>query len=74
MSGDKDKIIEDLKIKLNQEEMVKKNEFLVNRELRAKILKLETQLDTVVNLNEQYLSEMSKLKIIMEDNGLFVED
>jgi len=74
MSGDKDKIIEDLKIKLNQEEMVKKNEFLVNRELRAKILKLETQLDTVVNLNEQYLTEMSKLKIIMEDNGLFVED
>jgi len=74
MSEDKDKIIEDLKIKLNQEEMVKKNEFLVNRELRAKILKLETQLDTVVNLNEQYLSEMSKLKIIMEDNGLFVED
>jgi hypothetical protein len=74
MSGDKDKIIEDLKIKLNQEEMVKKNEFLVNRELRAKILKLQTQLDTVVNLNEQYLTEMSKLKIIMEDNGLFVED
>ena len=74
MSEDKDKIIEDLKIKLNQETMVKKNEFLVNRELRAKILKLETQLDTVVNLNEQYLSEMSKLKIIMEDNGLFVED
>ena len=74
MSEDKDKIIEDLKIKLNQEEMVKKNEFLVNRELRAKILKLQTQLDTVVNLNEQYLTEMSKLKIIMEDNGLFVED
>ena len=74
MSGDKDKIIEDLKIKLNQETMVKKNEFLVNRELRAKILKLQTQLDTVVNLNEQYLTEMSKLKIIMEDNGLFVED
>ena len=67
-------IIEDLKIKLNQETMVKQNEFIVNRELRAKILKLETQLDTVVNLNEQYLSEMSKLKIIMEDNGLFVED
>ena len=74
MSEDKDKIIEDLKIKLNQETMVKQNEFIVNRELRAKILKLETQLDTVVNLNEQYLSEMSKLKIIMEDNGLFVED
>jgi len=74
MIEDKDKIIEDLKIKLNQEEMVKKNEFLVNRELRAKILKLQTQLDTVVNLNEQYLTEMSKLKIIMEDNGLFVED
>ena len=74
MSEDKDKIIEDLKIKLNQETMVKQNEFIVNRELRAKILKLETQLDTVVNLNEQYLSEMSKSKIIMEDNGLFVED
>lgn len=73
MIEDKDKIIEDLKIKVNQEEMVKKNEFLVNRELRAKILKLETQLETVVNLNEEYLTEMSKLKIILEDNGILID-
>jgi len=73
MTEDKDKIIEDLKIKLDQEKKVKENEFLVNRELRIKILKLETQLDMVVNLNEEYLLELSKLKIIVEDNGIIAD-
>ena len=73
MTEDKDKIIEDLKIKLDQEKKVKENEFLVNRELRIKILKLETQLDMVVNLNEEYLLELSKLKIIVEDNSIIVD-
>jgi hypothetical protein len=73
MTEDKDKIIEDLKIKLDQEKKVKENEFLVNRELRIKILKLETQLNTVVNLNEEYLLELSKLKIIVEDNYITVD-
>ena len=73
MTEDKDKIIEDLKIKLDQEKKVKENEFLVNKELRIKILKLETQLNMVVNLNEEYLLELSKLKIIVEDNYITVD-
>lgn len=73
MIEDKDKIIEDLKIKLDQEKKVKENEFLVNRELRIKILKLETQLNMVVNLNEEYLLELSKLKIIVEDNNIIID-
>lgn len=62
---DKDKIIEELEKKLQQEIMVKKSEVLLNKELLEKIQVQNTHIRTLEEIAEKYLNEIGKLKVTL---------
>jgi hypothetical protein len=57
--------IEDLKLKLESETLVKQNEVLINASYKETILKLEDQIETLVKLNEKLFEDKAKLKHII---------
>ena len=62
---DKDKIIQELNKKLDQEIMVKKSEVILNKELLEKIQIQNRHIITLQEVNEKYLNEIGKLKVIL---------
>jgi len=62
---DKDKIIQELNKKLDQEIMVKKSEVILNKELLEKIQVQNRHIITLQEVNEKYLNEIGKLKVIL---------
>jgi hypothetical protein len=62
---DKDKIIQELEKKLDQEIMVKKSEVILNKELLEKIQIQNRHIITLQEVNEKYLNEIGKLKVIL---------
>lgn len=62
---DKDKIIQELNKKLDQEIAVKKSEVILNKELLEKIQVQNRHIITLQEVNEKYLNEIGKLKVIL---------
>lgn len=57
--------IENLKLRLESEILVKQNEVLINASYKEVILKLEDQIQTLVKLNEKLFEDKAKLKHII---------
>ena len=58
----KDKIIEDLKTRLEEEIAVKKSEVLINAELKILIEKLEMQIELLSKINERAYKDIAELR------------
>ena len=58
----KDKIIEDLKARLEEEIAVKKSEVLINAELKILIEKLEMQIELLSKINERAYKDIAELR------------
>jgi len=54
--------IKQLEEQLEMEKLVKKSEVLMNADLKDRIAKLEMQLDTMVDINNQYAEKLVKLQ------------
>lgn len=63
---DKDKIIEELKQRIDEEQAVKKSEVLLNKELLERIEKLNLQIETLININENFQNKIAKLRIMLK--------
>lgn len=63
---EKDKQIEELKIKLNNCELIKKSEVLMNQQLKEKNKLLELHQETLLKINEEFSEKIAKLRIIIE--------
>ena len=64
---DKDKIIEELKQRIEEEQMVKKSEVLLNKELLERIEKLNLQIETLLEINENFQNKIAKLRLILRN-------
>ena len=64
---DKDKIIEELKKRIDEEQMVKKSEVLLNKELLERIEKLNLQIETLLEINENFQNKIAKLRMILKN-------
>lgn len=64
---DKDKIIEELKQRIDEEQMVKKSEVLLNKELLERIEKLNLQIETLLEINENFQNKIAKLRMILKN-------
>ena len=64
---DKDKIIEELKQRIDEEQMVKKSEVLLNKELLERIEKLNLQIETLLEINENFQNKIAKLRLILRN-------
>jgi chaperonin cofactor prefoldin len=62
----KDKIIEDLKARLEEEIAVKKSEVLVNAELKILIEKLEMQIELLNKINDRLYNDLAKLRFMIK--------
>lgn len=62
----KDKIIEDLKARLEEEIAVKKGEVLVNAELKILIEKLEMQIELLNKINNRLYDDLAKLRFMIK--------
>jgi len=58
----KDKIIEDLKARLEEEIAVKKSEAMINAELKVLIEKLEMQIELLSKINERAYKDIAELR------------
>ena len=58
----KDKIIEDLKKRLEEEIAVKKSETMINAELKVLIDKLEMQVQLLNEINERAYKDIAELR------------
>jgi chaperonin cofactor prefoldin len=63
---DKDKIIEELKQRIDEEQAVKKSEVLLNKELLERIEKLNLQIETLLSINENFQNKIAKLRIMLK--------
>ena len=63
---DKDKIIEELKQKIEEEKAVKKSEVLLNKELLERIEKLNLQIETLLDINESFQNKIARLRILLK--------
>ena len=54
--------IKQLEDQVEMEVSVKKSEVLINADLKDRITKLEIQLESVVNINNQYAEKLAKLQ------------
>jgi len=54
--------IKQLEEQVEMEIAVKKSEVLINADLKDRITKLEIQLESVVNINNQYAEKLAKLQ------------
>lgn len=63
---DKDKIIEELKQKIVEEQMVKKSEAILNHELQERIEKLNLQIETLLKINESFQNKITKLRTLLK--------
>ena len=59
----KDKTIEDLKARLEEEITVKKNEVLINAEYKMVIKKLEMQIELLNKINERLYTQVADLRV-----------
>ena len=62
----KNKIIEDLKARLEEEIAVKKSEVLVNAELKILIEKLEMQIELLNKINDRLYNDLAKLRFMIK--------
>jgi hypothetical protein len=63
MENEKDIKIKELESKVLQEKAVKDSEVLLNKELLEKIERLELHNNTLLEINDKYSEEISKLKL-----------
>lgn len=63
---EKDKQIEELKIKLNNCDLIRKSEVLMNQQLKEKNKLLELHQETLLKINEEFSEKIAKLRIIIE--------
>tara|TARA_R110000787_G_scaffold275827_1_gene384593 strand:- start:1485 stop:1688 length:204 start_codon:yes stop_codon:yes gene_type:complete len=63
---DKDKIIEELNQRINEEQMVKKSEVLLNKELLERIEKLNLQIETLLTINDSFQNKIARLRMILK--------
>ena len=63
----KDKIIEDLKSKVEEETMVKQTEVLVNKDLKLRIEQLELEIELLQKINNYLLETTSKLRVKLKN-------
>ena len=63
----KDKIIEDLKTKIEEETMVKQTEVLVNKDLKLRIEQLELEVELLQKVNNYLLETTSKLRVKLKN-------
>ena len=59
----KNKTIEDLKARLEEEITVKKNEVLINAEYKMVIKKLEMQIELLNKINERLYTQVADLRV-----------
>jgi uncharacterized protein YktB (UPF0637 family) len=59
----KNKTIEDLKARLEEEINVKKNEVLINAEYKMVIKKLEMQIELLNKINERLYTQVADLRV-----------
>lgn len=64
---DKDKIIEELKQRIDEEQAVKKSEVMLNKELLERIEKLNLQIETLLEINENFQNKIAKLRLILRN-------
>lgn len=64
---DKDKIIEELKQRIDEEQSVKKSEVLLNKELLERIEKLNLQIETLLSINETFQNKIAKLRQLLKN-------
>jgi len=62
----KDKTIEDLKARLEEEIAVKKNEVLVNAEYKIVIKKLEMQIELLNKINDRLYNQVADLRVRLD--------
>jgi hypothetical protein len=63
MENEKDIKIKELEFRVLQEKAVKDSEVLLNKELLEKIERLELHNNTLLEINDKYSEEISKLKL-----------
>ena len=63
---DKDKIIEELNQRIDEEQMVKKSEVLLNKELLERIEKLNLQIETLLTINDSFQNKIARLRMILK--------
>jgi hypothetical protein len=63
----KDKIIEDLKTKIEEEVMVKQSEVLMNKDLKLRIEQLELEIELLQKINNYLLETTSKLRVKLKN-------
>jgi hypothetical protein len=63
----KDKIIEDLKTKIEEEVMVKQSEVLMNKDLKLRIEQLELEIELLQKINNYLLKTTSKLRVKLKN-------
>jgi hypothetical protein len=63
----KDKLIEELNQKIQEEQMVKKSEVLLNLELLERIEKLNIQIETLLEINEKFQNKIAKLRLHLKN-------
>jgi|TARA_E500000318_G_C3545622_1_gene206569 chaperonin cofactor prefoldin len=63
MTDEKDKIIEDLKVKLDMAGQVKKSEVMLNTDLRETIEKQKLHITTLQKINEDFSNKYATLKV-----------
>lgn len=59
---------EELKLKLEEERMVKKGEVLMNRDLKVHIEKLELLNNTLIEINEEFSLKIARLRWQLKNN------
>jgi hypothetical protein len=59
---------EELKLKLEEERMVKKSEVLMNRDLKVQIEKHELLNETLIKINEEFGLKIAKLRWELKNN------
>ena len=64
---DKDKIIEELKQRIDEEQAVKKSEVMLNKELLERIEKLNLQIETLLSINETFQNKIAKLRHLLKN-------
>jgi len=64
---DKDKIIEELKQRIDEELSVKKSEVMLNKELLERIEKLNLQIETLLSINETFQNKIAKLRQLLKN-------
>jgi hypothetical protein len=63
----KDKIIEDLKTKIEEEVMIKQSEVLMNKDLKLRIEQLELEIELLQKINNYLLETTSKLRVKLKN-------